>query len=137
MVLKYSSELFFLKCILEFMINTAPQGSKSVNSRERYFKNVNFREAPTQWLHGLVIKAYTLFAAGNWNAGSNPGVTSSNFFFLSSFFYLLAFYCLFSLLTLLASRDFCENVFLVLDSDQFERQTKHPDRSLAVKFQAK
>ena len=36
------------------------------------------------------------------------------FFFLSSFFYPLAFYCLFSLLTPLASRDFCENVFLVL-----------------------
>ena len=34
------------------------------------------------------------------------------FFFLSSFFYPLAFYCLF-LLTPLASRDFCENVFLV------------------------
>ena len=33
------------------------------------------------------------------------------FFFLSS--YRLAFYFLFSLLTLLASRDFCENVFLV------------------------
>ena len=36
------------------------------------------------------------------------------FFFLSSFFYPSAFYCLFSLLTPLASRDFCENVFLVL-----------------------
>ena len=36
-----------------------------------------------------------------------------NFFFLSSYFYPLAFYCLFFLLTLLASRDFCENVFLV------------------------
>ena len=37
------------------------------------------------------------------------------FCFLSSFssFYPLAFYCLFSLLALLASRDFCENVFLV------------------------
>jgi len=35
------------------------------------------------------------------------------FFFLSSFFYPFAFYCLFSLLTLLASGDFCENVFLV------------------------
>ena len=35
------------------------------------------------------------------------------FFYLSSFFYPLAFYFLFSLLTLLASRDFCENVFLV------------------------
>ena len=35
------------------------------------------------------------------------------FFFFSSFFHTLAFYFLFSLLTLLASRDFCENVFLV------------------------
>ena len=36
------------------------------------------------------------------------------YYFLSSFFYPSAFYCLFSLLTLLASRDFCENVFLVM-----------------------
>ena len=34
MVLKYSFKLFFLKCIFEFMINTAPQGSNSVNGRE-------------------------------------------------------------------------------------------------------
>ena len=38
------------------------------------------------------------------------------FFFFHRFFYLLGFYCLFSLLTLLASRDFFENVFLVLRS---------------------
>ena len=45
-----------------------------------------------------------------------PGVATSFFlfFFLSSILYPLAFYCLFSLLTSLASRDFCENVFLVL-----------------------
>ena len=42
-------------------------------------------------------------------------------FFLSSSFYLLAFYCLFSLLTLLASRDFCENVFLVLTNNCIQR----------------
>ena len=46
--------------------------------------------------------------------GSNPGVSTSIFFFFHRFFYPLAFYCLFSLLTPLASRDFCENVFLVL-----------------------
>ena len=34
MVLKYSFKLLFLKCIFEFMINTAPQGSNSVNSTE-------------------------------------------------------------------------------------------------------
>ena len=46
---------------------------------------------------------------------SYPGVaTTSFFFFLSSFFYPLSFYCLFSLLPPFASRDFCENVFLVL-----------------------
>ena len=37
-----------------------------------------------------------------------------SFFSLSSYFYPSAFYSLFSLLTLLASRDFCENVFLVM-----------------------
>ena len=36
MVLKYSFKLFFLKCIFEFMINTAPQGSNSVNGKEKY-----------------------------------------------------------------------------------------------------
>ena len=49
---------------------------------------------------------------GSWDAGSNPFQFLS--FFLSSYFYPSAFYCLFSLLTLLASRDFCENVFLVM-----------------------
>ena len=45
------------------------------------------------------------------------------FFFLSSFFHTLAFYFLFSLLTLLASRDFCENVFLV---EMFELNERIP-----------
>ena len=45
------------------------------------------------------------------------------FFFLSSFFYSLAFYCLFSQLTLLASRDFCENLFLVYELDLFKLNT--------------
>ena len=48
--------------------------------------------------------------------GSNPGVSTSISFFLSSFFYPLAFYCLFSLLNPLASGDFCENVFLVVNT---------------------
>ena len=52
------------------------------------------------------------FAGGSWGAGSNSGVATSSFRFLSSFFYPLAFYCLFLLLILLASRDFCENVLL-------------------------
>ena len=55
------------------------------------------------------------FAGGSWGAtGFQPRRVYFHSFFLSSFFYPLAFYCLFSLLTPLASRDFCENVFLVL-----------------------
>ena len=47
--------------------------------------------------------------------GSNPGVATSRFFFsFHRFFTLCLFLCLFSQLTLLASRDFWENVFLVI-----------------------
>ena len=36
-------EAIFLKCIFEFnMINTAPQGSNSVNGREKYF-NIHYK----------------------------------------------------------------------------------------------
>ena len=41
MALKYSFKLFFLKCIFEFKINTAPQGSNGVNGREKYFYTIN------------------------------------------------------------------------------------------------
>ena len=42
MVLKSSRfELLLLKCIFEFMINTALQGSNSVNRREKYFHIYN------------------------------------------------------------------------------------------------
>ena len=42
MVLKCSFELFFLKCIFEFMINAAPEGSNSVDGREKYVNTINF-----------------------------------------------------------------------------------------------
>ena len=42
MALKYSLKLFFLKCIIEFMINTAPKSSNSVNDGEKYIKYINF-----------------------------------------------------------------------------------------------
>ena len=114
--LKYSFELFFLNCIFEFMINTAPQGSNSVNGREKYFNTINFDELSVQWSHGPVVRGRTFsLEEVGVQLGSNRGLsTSIFFFFLTFFFYPLAFYCLFSLLTPLASRDFCENVFLVL-----------------------
>ena len=87
-----------------------------MNGRERYFKIINFERKEVFRSHGLLVRGRTFFAGGSWDAGSNPPVATSGFFFLSSFFYPLAFYFLFSLLTLLASRDFCEfqNVFLVI-----------------------
>ena len=86
-----------------------------MNGRERYFKIINFEKKRAYRSHGPLVRGRTFFAGGSWDAGSNPPVATSGFFFLSSFFYPLAFYFLFSLLTLLASRDFCENVFLVID----------------------
>ena len=55
------------------------------------------------------------FRGGCPGAGSNLGVAISIFFSFIVFldFYRLAFYCLFSPLILLASRVFCENLFLV------------------------
>ena len=116
MVLKYSFELFFLKCIFEFMINTNSIRFNSVNSRKRYFNTINFQLILTRRLHSRVVSGRNFFAGGSWDAGSNPGVATSSFFFsFIVFFYPLAFYCLVSLLALLASRDFCENVFLVVE----------------------
>ena len=114
MVLKYSFDLFFFKCIFEFMINTAPDKVQTVWMAEKdnltllIFK-VNLGSGRmAQWS----VRNRTFFAGGSWGAGSNSGVATSSFRFLSSFFYPLAFYCLFLLLILLASRDFCENVLL-------------------------
>ena len=65
-------------------------------------------------MHGPLVRSRTFFAEGRLGCGFKSPHGNFRFFFLSSFFYPLAFYLLFSLLTLLASRDFCENVFLVV-----------------------
>ena len=61
-----------------------------MNSRKKYFKTINFQLILTQRLHSPVtspvLKDRTFFAEGSWDAGSNPGVATSNFFFLLSFF---------------------------------------------------
>ena len=63
------------------------------------------------WSRGPVVWGLVFCAGGSWGAGSYPGGAISYVFFLfPSFFYHLACFCLFSLL--LASRDFCDNVFL-------------------------
>ena len=87
-----------------------------MNGREKYFNTINFTLSLVQWSHGPVVRRHTFFSWRKLGCGLNPrrGYFQFLFFFLSSYFYPSAFYCLFSLLTLLASRDFCENVFLVM-----------------------
>ena len=84
------------------MINTAPQGSNSVNGREKYFKIITFKAPVDQLSHRPVVCGLHFCAGGSWVAGSNLGGAASNFFFSilpSACFYPLACFCLFSLLT--------------------------------------
>ena len=87
-----SFKLFFLTCIFEFMINTAPQGSNKFNG--------------------------TFFAEGSWGAGSNPGGVTSRFFFFfrSSYFYSLVCFSLFYLITLFSFARFFAIKYLQQDS---------------------
>ena len=80
--LKYSFELFLLKCIFEFIINIAPQDSNSVNGREKYFNTINF--TVVAWPSGQKPYFFSLGEVGR--AGSIPGVASSSFFF---FFFIV------------------------------------------------
>ena len=50
-----SLPLFLLKCTFEFILNTAPQGSNSVNDREKYFNTINFKFQTVQRTLGPVV----------------------------------------------------------------------------------
>ena len=105
--MKYTLKLIFLKCIFEFMINTAPTASNSVYGREKLFwyDKINFSYHACHC--GTVVKE--LLACAD-KPGSTPGDAVFCFFvpfffsclvsFLTLFF-LLAFFSLFSRLTLL------------------------------------
>ena len=105
--MKYALKLIFLKCIFEFMINTAPTASNSVYGREKLFwyDKINFSYYACHC--GTVVKE--LLACAD-KPGSTPGDAVFCFFvpfffsclvsFLTLFF-LLAFFSLFSRLTLL------------------------------------
>ena len=113
--MKYSLELFFITFIFEFMIHTAPQGSKNVNGREKYSKAINFKSLLcssrlVQWYETSLFNLRWR-KLGCRLAGQPPFFF--RFFFLSSYFYSLACFCLFSLLTLFSFVRFCDNVFLV------------------------
>ena len=105
--MKYTLKLIFLKCIFEFMINTAPTASNSVYGREKLFSydKINFSYHACHC--GTVVKE--LLACAD-KPGSTPGDAVFCFFvpfffsclvsFLTLFF-LLAFFSLFPRLTLL------------------------------------
>ena len=68
MDLKYSFKLFFLKCIFEFMINTAQQGSNSVNGREKYFKTIilssqlcSSKSLPGSWWRSCPVNGFPTY----------------------------------------------------------------------------
>ena len=73
--------------IFGFMINKAPQGSNSVNVREKYFKTINFKIQIVQWSHGPVVCGLTFCAGGSRGADSNSGKATSSFVFVFFFFY--------------------------------------------------
>ena len=56
MVLKYVLKLIFLKCIFEFMINTAPPALKSVCFRQKCLKYNSFTSVINLWQYGAVSK---------------------------------------------------------------------------------
>ena len=105
--MKYALKLIFLKCLFEFMMNTAPPASNSVYGREQLFwyDKINFSNHVCHC--GAVVKE--LLARAD-KPGSTPGDAVFCFFvpfffsclvsFLTLFF-LLAFFSLFSRLTLL------------------------------------
>ena len=89
-----------------------------MNGRGKYFNAINFHREIGPLVAWLSGQGPHFFAGGSWGATAFKPRRhySLCFFFLSSFFYPLAFYCLFSLLNPLASGDFCENVFLVVNT---------------------
>ena len=82
MVLKNSFTLFFFNCIFEFLINTAAQGSNSVNGRENHFNTINFKNQILLWSHSQVVRNLSFWAGRSWGAGSNPGGATSSFWLL-------------------------------------------------------
>ena len=132
---------------------TPPQSSNSVNGREKYFKASRLlilKDLCVVVAWPSCTQAYFL----HWGAGSNPGVATCRFFF--SFFFNIVF-LLFGLLPFilicrpfLASRDFCDKVFLVSNFGPLQRMsrtTKHVSKAgkvdpgvrvtLSVKFACK
>ena len=93
------------------MINTAAQGSNSVNVEK---STINFKEYIVQWSHGPVVWGGTFCPGESWGAGSNPGgATSRVFLFVCLFFFSRFFF-----VSLIVFLPFCLCPF-ILTTDPF------------------
>ena len=59
-----------------------------MDGRERYFKLLILKKKGVR-SHGPLVRGRTFFAGGSWDAGSNPPMATSGFFF--SFIVFLPF----------------------------------------------
>ena len=64
MALKYAFKLIFLKCIFEFMVNSAPPTSNNVHGREKSFKDDKGNGTIIPWLRGAIVKDLTCISHG-------------------------------------------------------------------------
>ena len=61
-----------------------------MNGREKYFNTINFDELLVQWSHGQVVRGRTFsLEEVGVQLGSNPGVSTSIFFFFFHRFFTL------------------------------------------------
>ena len=88
MALKCSFKLFFLKWVFEFMINTAPQGSNSVNGRVKYFKAINFKDLKLCSGHMAHWYEVSLFALEEVGVQVQIPMNFFSFFFFSFIVFL-------------------------------------------------
>ena len=89
--MKYALKPIFLKCIFEFMINTAPPASNSVYGREKLFwyDKINFSNHVCHY--GAVVKEFLACAD---KPGSTPSDAAFSFFvsFFSHYFFFCPFF---------------------------------------------
>ena len=82
--LKYALKLVFLKCIFEFIINTALPASNSVYGREKLFRYDKINVSSHVCHCGAVVKEFLARA-------DKPGSTTLLFCFFASFFFFSLF----------------------------------------------
>ena len=84
MALKYSFKLIFHKCLFDFMINTSPQASHSVNGREKCLKCDNFTSLIIKCQHGPVF--WELYSCTGVSHGVHSNLHVNIFIFFVHFF---------------------------------------------------